>query len=164
MYRVRPPSGVRAGLGAARRSARFSFVKPASRVRPVNRAQAAIGAWLAVGAVAFALLPWYLSAAKTLLQSLPGVFGGADTASGLVQAALHGKWWLWTALAAFMVAAFGWRRPAGRAQGRVLVAGACIGLVGLLATGFAIGIEITSLPLTHNRIRAMLRDKGVAAR
>lgn len=26
------------------------------------------------------------------------------------------------------------------------------------------GIEITTLPLTHNRIRAMLRDKGVAAR
>ena len=145
MYRVRPPSGVRAGLGAARRSARFSFVKPASRVRPVNRAQAAIGAWLAVGAVAFALLPWTLSAAKTLLQSLPGVFGGADTASGLVQAALHGKWWLWIALAALIVAALGWRLQAGlqasRAQGRVLVAGAGIGLVGLLASGFAIGAK-----------------------
>ena len=58
--------------------------------RSVNRAQAATGAWLAVGAVTFSLLPWYLSADKTLLQSLPGVLGGADTASGLVQAALLG--------------------------------------------------------------------------
>ena len=141
MYRVRPPSGVRAGLGAAGRSARFSFVKPASRVRPVIRFQAAIGAWLVVGAMAFALLPWYLSADKTLLQSLPGVFGGADTASGLVQAALHGKWWLWIALAALLLAAIGWRLQPGRAQGRVLVAGAGIGLVGLLASGFAIGAK-----------------------
>ena len=107
----------------------------------LNRAQAAIGAWLAVGAMGFALLPWYLSADKTLLQSLPGVLGSADTASGLVQAALRGKWWLWIALAALSVAALGWRLQPGRAQGRVLVAGAGIGLVGLLASGFAIGAK-----------------------
>jgi iron(III) transport system permease protein len=114
-------------------------VSPAHR--SVNRAQAAIGAWLSVGSVAFALLPWYLSADKTLLQSLPGVFGGADTASGLVQAMLHGKWWLWIALAALILAAVGWRMSPGRAQGRVLVAGAGIGLVGLLASAFAIGAK-----------------------
>ncbi len=109
--------------------------------RSLNRAQAVIGAWLAVGAIAFALLPWYLSADKTLLESLPGVFSGAGTASGLVQAALHGKWWLWIALAAIIVAALGWRLQPGRVQGRVLVAGAGIGLVGLLASAFAIGAK-----------------------
>jgi iron(III) transport system permease protein len=46
---------------------------------------------------------------------------------------------LWIGLAGLAIAAIGWRLPAGRAQGRVLVAGATIGLVGLLASGFAIG-------------------------
>ena len=107
----------------------------------MNPAQAAIGGWLLFGAAAFALLPWYLGADKTLLESLPGVFGGADTASGIVQAALHGKWWLWVALVALVFATVGWRIAPGRPQGRVLTAGAAIGLIGLLASGFAIGAK-----------------------
>ena len=107
----------------------------------MNRAQNAIGGWLLLGVVAFALLPWYLSADQTLLQSLPGVIGGADTASGVVQAALHGKWWLWVVLVALVLATAGWRMAPGRLQGRVLTAGAAISLVGLLASGFAIGAK-----------------------
>jgi iron(III) transport system permease protein len=100
-----------------------------------------MGGWVGLGAASFALLPWYLSADKTLLQSLPGVFGAADTASGLVQAALHGKWWLWVAVVALILTAVGWRMPPGRSQGRILVAGGGIGLAGLLASGFAIGAK-----------------------
>ena len=58
--------------------------------RAANRVQAAIAGWLLLGAVSFLLLPWFFLADKSVLQALPGVFGAADTASGAVQAALHG--------------------------------------------------------------------------
>jgi iron(III) transport system permease protein len=109
--------------------------------RALNRAQASIGGWLLLGAVSFLLLPWYFLADKSVLQALPGVFGGADTASGVMQAALHGKPWLWVALVGLVIAAAGWRLPPGRAQGRWLSAGAGIGLAGLLFSGFAIGAK-----------------------
>jgi iron(III) transport system permease protein len=96
-------------------------------------------AWLAVGLAGFALLPWYFLQNATLWQALPRVFGGAETASGVVQAALHGRPWLWLALAGLMVAALGLRAPAGVAQGRWLAGGALLGLAGLLVSGFAIG-------------------------
>ncbi|MFO1217715.1 MAG: iron ABC transporter permease [Burkholderiaceae bacterium] len=103
--------------------------------------QRTVWAWWALGAAAFVLLPWYLPQNLTLLKSLPGVFGGADTASGLVQALRHGKPWLWSALVALGVIAIAASRHAGRAQGRLLVAGAALGLLALLASGFAIGAQ-----------------------
>ncbi len=104
-----------------------------------SRARRAIGLWWLLGALACTLLPWYLSADKTLLQSLPGVFGGADTASALVQALAHGKPWLWSVIAGLAICAVGAALPGGRRQGGLLVAGAGLGLAGLLAAGFAIG-------------------------
>jgi iron(III) transport system permease protein len=95
--------------------------------------------WALLGLAAFVLLPWYLPQNTTLLRSLAGVFGGAETASGLVQALRHGKPWLWLALPGLAAALVAWCMPAGRAQGKVLVAGVGVSLVGLLATGFAIG-------------------------
>ena len=71
--------------------------------RALRRAHTSIGGWLLLGAVSFLLLPWYFLADKSVLQALPGVFGGADTASGAVQAALHAKPWLWTALAGLVI-------------------------------------------------------------
>ena len=109
--------------------------------RSVNRAQAAIGGWLLLGALSFTLLPWYFLADKTVWQALPGVFGAADTASGLAQLAWHGKPWLAVAIVALALGAVGWRLPAGRAQGRVLLLGGGIGALGLLASGFAIGAK-----------------------
>ena len=104
-----------------------------------RRARRAIGGWWLLGALGCTLLPWYLSADKTLLQSLPGVFGDADTASALVQALLHGKPWLWITMAGLAVCAVGAALPGGRRQGALLVAGATLGLAGLLGAGFAIG-------------------------
>ncbi len=101
----------------------------------------AVAGWLLLGLLAFALLPWYLSADASLLQSFWGVFGAADTASGAVQAARHGRPWLWLGLAGLAIAALGWRLPLGVAQGRVLVFGAVIGVAGLSMSGFAIGAQ-----------------------
>jgi iron(III) transport system permease protein len=92
-----------------------------------------------LGLGGFVLLPWYFVQSGSLWSALPGVFGGADTAGGVVQALRHGRPWLWAGLAGLLVAGVGVLLPAGRAQGRVLVVGAALGLVSLLAAGFAIG-------------------------
>ena len=123
--------------------------------RAANRVQAAIAGWLLLGAASFVLLPWYLPADKTVLQSLPGVFGAADTASGAVQAAMHGKPWLWVALLGLVIAAVAWRLPPGRAQGRGLSTGAGIGLAGLLLSGFAIGAKGWSFEWMNNAFGAL---------
>ena len=76
--------------------------------------------WVAAGLAAFALLPWYWQ----------------QDGSGLVHAASSGRTWLWIGPAGLLVCGVGrWRaRP-----GRWLLAGALLGLIGLLGSGFAIG-------------------------
>ncbi len=66
---------------------------PAHRGR--QKAQRIVLGWALLGLAAFVLLPWYFPQNLTLWAALPGVFGSADTASGLVQAAVHHKSWLW---------------------------------------------------------------------
>lgn len=99
----------------------------------------AVTAWLGIGLAAYMLLPWYFQNDTSLLQALPGVFGGAGTASGMVQAAAHARPWLWIALVGFAVAAPALRLPPGRTQGAWLAAGGSIGVLAVLASGFAIG-------------------------
>ena len=122
--------------------------------------RAASGGWWLVGALACALLPWYLSADKTLLQSLPGVFGGADTASALVQALVHGKAWLWACSPASPVCAVGVALPGGRRQGAWLVGGSALGLAGLLVTGFAVGARGWSFESLDAAFRRRCRRTG----
>ena len=97
--------------------------------------------WALLGLAAFVLLPWYFPQNLTLWKSLPGVFGSADTASGLVQALRHGKPWLWIGAAGLLLALAAARLPAGPAQGRLLAASAGAGLLGLLGAGFGIGAQ-----------------------
>ncbi len=98
----------------------------------------AVSAWLLVAALSFVLLPWYFLADQSVLQSLPGVWGAADGASGAVQAAVHGRTWLWIAPIGMAIAIIGWRANERRRQGALLSAGALVGLLGLLGSGFAI--------------------------
>jgi iron(III) transport system permease protein len=104
-----------------------------------QRFQRAVLAWLLLGLAAYALLPWYFAQNLSLWGAMPGVFGGPETASGVVQALVHHRPWLWVGVAGLLIVALAWRMPAGRGQGWTLVAGAAIGLGGLLAGGFAIG-------------------------
>ena len=107
-------------------------------------------AWLALGALAFVLLPWYFLADKTVLQALPGVWGAADTASGVIQAAARGHPWLWVAPVGLAIALLGLRARTRRLQGRLLTGGALVALGGVLASGFAIGATGWSFEsLTH---------------
>lgn len=96
--------------------------------------------WVLLGALAFAVLPWYFLQSQSLLEALWGGWGQESTASGLAQALTHGRPWLWVGLLGLLLSGMALCLPAGKQQGRVLVAGALLGLVGLLASGFAIGI------------------------
>jgi len=112
-----------------------------SIARSAQRARAAEGAWLLLGALSFVLLPWYFNADRSLWSLLPGVFDGADSAGGLVQAARHGRPWLWCVPLALALAALGWQFLHGRGQAWLLLAGGAGGALSLLATGFAIGTQ-----------------------
>lgn len=95
-------------------------------------------AWLLLGMVAFALLPWHFQQDLGLLKALPGIFGGPGTASGLVQAAMHGKAWLWLGLLGLLMAGTGAALPASRAQGWLLAGGGGFGLLVLLGGAFVL--------------------------
>ncbi len=107
--------------------------------RQTQRAQRALLGWLLLAAVAFVLLPWYLAQNMGQWAAMGGVFGGAETASGLVQALQHQRPWLWVVPCVLVLLTLAWWLPPGRAQGRLLVAGAGLGLLVLLGAGFTIG-------------------------
>ena len=69
-----------------------------------QRTQRTVLIWLLLGLAGYALLPWYFQQDMGLIKALPGVFGGAETASGLVQALRYGKPWLWIGLLGLVVA------------------------------------------------------------
>lgn len=103
------------------------------------RSQSAILGWTLFGLAAYLLLPWYFLQNMTLTSALPGLFGADETANGLVHAYAHGRVWLWSGFVGLLVASLAWWMTPGRIQGRVLVAGSLIGLLGLFASGFGIG-------------------------
>ncbi len=99
----------------------------------------AVRLWLVVGLLAYVALPWYAIQDTAWYSVLPKVLGGPETASGVVQALVHGRKWLLVGLFGLVMAAVGLSMPAGRAQGNWFVAGGLIGFVGLLISAFAIG-------------------------
>ncbi|MFN9503035.1 MAG: ABC transporter permease [Rubrivivax sp.] len=107
--------------------------------RDQQRTRRALLGWTGLALLAFALLPWYYLQDLSLWRALPEVFGGAATAGGLVQALSHGRPWLWFALVGPACAALALSGPAGPRQGALMAAGAAVGLLGLGASGFAIG-------------------------
>ncbi len=96
-------------------------------------------AWLLIGVLGYVLLPWYAQQDASGLLAVGQVWGDAQAANGLLQAAQYARPWLWLGLAGLAVAAVGAGLPAGRRQGAVLIAGGALGLVALLLSGFTIG-------------------------
>ncbi len=95
--------------------------------------------WLAVGVLAYLVLPWYAIQDANGLLKIPQVFAGEQTGNGIMQAAVYGRPWLWLGLAGFFVAAAGAFFQSGRQQGAVLIAGGGLGALSLLVSGFLIG-------------------------
>ena len=111
---------------------------PAS-LAAARRSQRWVRAWIALGFAAYLLLPWYAIQDSTWYEAVPQVFGQGEGANGLMQAATQGRVWLFVGLAGLLLCAVGAWLPAGRTQGRWLLAGGLIGALGLAATGFTIG-------------------------
>ena len=108
--------------------------------RAISRFQRALTGWLLLGLSAFIVLPWYFPQDLGLSKTLASVFTDADAASGLLQAARQGRFWLWAALFGLLIGALAVALPAGRRQGHVLLGGSLIGLAGVLAGAFAIAV------------------------
>ena len=110
-----------------------------------NGGRRALLAWPLLGLAAAVLLPWYFPQNLTLARSLAGVGGGAETASALLQAAVHGRPWLWAAFAGLGLALAAAVMAPGRRQGLLLLLAAAIGLTGVLGGAFALGLQGWSL-------------------
>ncbi len=111
-----------------------------AELNPALRLQRALQGWTLLGLLGFALLPWYFLQDLSLLQALPGIWGGPETASGGVQALQHGRPWLWTGFAGLLLCALVLVvNCAPRVQGWGMLLGSLLGILGLLASGFAIG-------------------------
>jgi iron(III) transport system permease protein len=104
-------------------------------------AGAPIGLWVLAGLFGYLALPWYAIQDAAWWNAVPQVFGGPETANGVVQALAHGRGWLWAGVAGLLVAAMSLRFPSGRTQGRWLAAGGGIGLLALIASGFLVGAK-----------------------
>ena len=101
----------------------------------------AIVIWALLGLAAFVLLPWY-QLPEGLLALSPGeLAGGHDTSSALAQVLLHRRAWLVWGAAALVVGLVAAALAPGRMQGQVLLASGVLGLVAVLAQGFAIGLQ-----------------------
>ena len=98
----------------------------------------AAAAALLLGAASFALLPWYFLADKSVLEALPAVWSAADGASGVLQAAAYGRWWLWAAPIGLAIGFVGTRAKPRWQQGAWLVAGALVALGGVLVGSFTV--------------------------
>jgi len=104
-----------------------------------RRSQRWIWAWVALGFAAYLALPWYAIQDATWYEAVPQVFGPAEGANGLMQAVMQGRRWLFIGLVGLAMCAVGAWLPAGRGQGRWLLAGGAIGAIGLAVAGFTIG-------------------------
>ncbi len=111
----------------------------------------AIRIWLVVGLAAYVLLPWYSIQDTAWWRVLPEIFGGSETANGLVQALVHGRKWLLIGLAGLVIAAAGLAHPPGKTQANWLLAGGLTGFLGLLVIGFAIGAKGWSFAVLNTR-------------
>ena len=101
----------------------------------------AVRLWLIIGLLAYVALPWYAIQDTAWYSVLPQIFGGPETANGLLQAFAHGRTWLLFGVVGLLVSAVGLAMPAGRAQSNWFLGGGLIGFVGLLTSAFTIGAK-----------------------
>ncbi len=94
---------------------------------------------LAIGVWGFVGLPWYALADGHGWLAWSRVWSDEAAGNAWRQAATHGRVWLWGIAAALGLCAWAAAIPPSRTQGRLLVAGAGLGLAGLVLSGLAIG-------------------------
>lgn len=133
-------------------------------VASARRSQRWIWAWVALGFAAYLVLPWYAIQDSTWYEAVPQVFGQAEGANGLMQAATQGRSWLFIGLAGLAMCAIGAWLPPGRSQGRWLLAGGASGAIGLAVAGFTIGARGWSLAALNTQFGELaLNQFGIGA-
>ena len=105
---------------------------PALPGRSGRRERRLLWAWWALALLAWLALPWYLPQDLSLWASLGRAWSAADSASGLLQGLRHDRPWLLLPALGMVLAAPALALPAGRRQGRWLVAACGLALAGLL--------------------------------
>jgi len=107
----------------------------------IARNRAAAG-WLAVGAVGFVCVPWYILEASLLSTAWLRDFAGATNAPALLQAARYGRAWLWPIGVLFLAGGVllvpGLDR---KLRARALLVLGAVGFLYTFAQGFAIGAQ-----------------------
>src|SRR5512140_1746906 len=100
---------------------------------PANRA---LWYWVAIGFIAYLILPWYAIQDANGLARIGQVFSGEPAGNGLLQAVAYGRPWLGLGLVGLAVAAAAALLTPGRNQGVLLLMGGGVGLLALLVSGF----------------------------
>ena len=120
---------------------------PASRLAKHVRDPAAL-AWLAAGLAGFALVPWYMLPGSVLNPGWIADLGSRDNAPALLQAARHGRAWLWPIGALLAAGVFvAQSRASPRSRGIAAMVVGATGFAWTLLQGFAIGPRGTKLGL-----------------
>jgi iron(III) transport system permease protein len=119
----------------------------------------AIRLWLIIGLLAYVALPWYAIQDTAWYSVLPQIMGGPDTASGMVQAMVHGRKWLLLGLIGLVIAAAGLSVPAGKAQGNWFLGGGLFGFGGLLVSAFLIGAKGWSFDLFNSQFGELAKNQ-----
>jgi iron(III) transport system permease protein len=106
----------------------------------LNSTRRTLLAWLALGAVGFLLVPWYALQDTVLGVAWIRDITGKNSAPGLLQATLHGRWWL-LPIGVSLAAGFALlsTRLSRRARADALIALGAAGFLYLAAQAFAIG-------------------------
>jgi len=115
---------------------------PSSLMKAGHSMRRALIIWVLIGLFSFAALPWYFLQQGSLLQALFDLAASPENASALFQVTRHQRPWLLFGLVGLLICFLALVWPSlqsAHRQGRVLVGGALIGLLGLLVSGFAIG-------------------------
>ena len=103
------------------------------------RSDRPVAFWIAVGAVGFALVPWYAVDDGMLHFGWMASFASREHAPALWQALAHGRWWLLPLGALLALAALSGLRLPARHRANALIAIGATGFAYFLAQGFAIG-------------------------
>jgi iron(III) transport system permease protein len=97
--------------------------------------------WIALGALAYLVFPWYAIQDTNGLLSIPEVFSTEQAGNGLMQAFAFKRIWLVCGLLALALAAIGASMLPNKQQGTVLLVAGALGVVGIFISGFSIGAK-----------------------
>ncbi|MFN7536234.1 MAG: ABC transporter permease [Burkholderiales bacterium] len=100
----------------------------------------AMWVWILLGMVAYLLLPWYAQySLEDWLGSYSTVYRTGDAANGILQALFMQRPWVMLGFLGLLLCATATFVDDAKRRGQITLAGALLGFVGILGSGFLIG-------------------------